>query len=1281
MIRLSQLFCSALRIVLAVILSFTLIPLWSDNAYASEPTEEFVWSGEKDPAWFEDQLAALHPLDDIVEIHISQASELASFAAWANENVTHDAEKVKVVLDNDIILNDENSTNAWDPIQQFDGVFDGGGHSIKGILININSRYPDTSHYGFGYDGYAGFIAMSKGVIENLSLYGHYDATLGLDASYMVKEVKTLGGFVGRLVSGGVVENCSNHISMEKKEWISRAGVVGISAGLVNKCSNYSELVGVGVVGASWGGSVASCTNYANITGNDGSSSTCGIVGAVSDGAVASDCINLGDLTWSGYDFGISGVAGNCDDAVIERCANYGDITVAGWEGNYWPTVGGLVGSVSGGTVVIRESFNCGTVRVEYPYRSEARVGSLIGELLSTSSLELVNCYNTGTVDLAGTEHVFAGGVGSYLVFETAPKGTVVIKACYNVGAVINAPYEVPAFFNSVSVDEFMAYNALYSAERFKFSFTESSALGIAMKDVRLKSEETLADLNSQGEYWKTDDHRLNDGYPVLKWEVLDHATTQPPIPVPDAESATVYYDSEFEQDDFALPRQVDVSWDSSLFVQPATTYNHRLAQLGSALSAMTYAEGRYVNDSATGTVITSVEDGRTQLTEYPSNTSRGNSFVFRTLRGMGFSDHDIENYYYRDEERVNDYDTVGYTLATKEITVEGKARPLVMVLVRGTGANAEWMSNTNVSDTLMDYDNYHEGFKLAAEEVEKSALEFLEAKGIRQSDARFFVTGHSRGAAVANIVAAALSSNWETQTNVYGYTFAAPNCVSTSLLNDDEYNNIFNIVNPEDIVSRVPLVKWGYGKYGVTLYTPSSSNASGYHQKYLPMMREEFGKLTDSKRYEPYATGSMSAKLLTDLVYSICPEVSELYRTKFSFTHENSKQTDFSSLITLIKACTKMAFVDDGSLSSSEMLAVVFGAGEALAVLASIVSLFGFVPVFVGAGAAAVAGLTIAPCVTNAHTVETYMAWMMSSDSVSIYKSRYKGLSVACPVNVYIKDADGNLVVKIENDVVDEGVMAKGLPAMVDKDGVKRIDIPNDGDYFVSIKATADGEMDYSIGEFEGDDTAIRKIAFYDIPLVAGRQFEGSIPEGSENQTVDFSLVSDGVKQIDPDADLSGERLTPFEISVNAEGEGDVSGNALVLEGDLVSVDAMAFDGSVFNGWYERNELVSEAAHFTFRAERPRALIAKFALPDDNEGEGKDQKPDGPQQIPSVDYVGEGEQNENINSSPMMLADTGDRDILTILAGFGICISAATLIKINFYKKRLAQKSNDSAL
>lgn len=156
----------------------------------------------------------------------------------------------------------------------------------------------------------------------------------------------------------------------------------------------------------------------------------------------------------------------------------------------------------------------------------------------------------------------------------------------------------------------------------------------------------------------------------------------------------------------------------------------------------------------------------------------------------------DIEQYHY-DSAELN---TAAHTIAHKKIVdTDGSYKTLIAVTVRGTAAALEWI--TDVASLLQ---SQNMGFIGAKNEVISNLNDYLQEYENNFEDERIIlVTGHSMGAAVANLVADALncSADWD-DSNVYAYTFATPK-VGQNITT--EYNNIFNILNRSDYVTLVP--------------------------------------------------------------------------------------------------------------------------------------------------------------------------------------------------------------------------------------------------------------------------------------------------------------------------------------------------------------------------------------------------------------------------------------------------------------------------------------------
>ena len=97
---------------------------------------------------------------------------------------------------------------------------------------------------------------------------------------------------------------------------------------------------------------------------------------------------------------------------------------------------------------------------------------------------------------------------------------------------------------------------------------------------------------------------------------------------------------------------------------------------------------------------------------------------------------------------------------------------------------------------------------------------------GITDGGICFWVTGHSMGAGVANLVSANLIDKGH-RDNVYCYTFAAPNTFYKTDNKEDSYKEpkgvnyrcIFNIVNDDDFVPKLPMEQCEWTKCCVEIF------------------------------------------------------------------------------------------------------------------------------------------------------------------------------------------------------------------------------------------------------------------------------------------------------------------------------------------------------------------------------------------------------------------------------------------------------------------------------
>ena len=226
-------------------------------------------------------------------------------------------------------------------------------------------------------------------------------------------------------------------------------------------------------------------------------------------------------------------------------------------------------------------------------------------------------------------------------------------------------------------------------------------------------------------------------------------------------------------------------------------------------------------------------------------------------LKGMGFEPYDNTYVYDRSKNGLtfDDCDYVAYTIAWRDILnpVDNETYRIYCVPIQGTPPNAEWLS-----DFHLGTGNEHEGFRKASLEV-YNQLQTYFADDEMDADKRIvWLTGHSRGAACANLIAGWLSRNSEDTKaeHVFGYTFACP---AVSLKADTTLTNIINFNNIGDMVTMLPMDEWGYKRNGkdITLNTSELQ---------LDNVRQQFERTT-GKTYAAEVTDANYKTLLTEII------------------------------------------------------------------------------------------------------------------------------------------------------------------------------------------------------------------------------------------------------------------------------------------------------------------------------------------------------------------------------------------------------------------------------
>ena len=193
--------------------------------------------------------------------------------------------------------------------------------------------------------------------------------------------------------------------------------------------------------------------------------------------------------------------------------------------------------------------------------------------------------------------------------------------------------------------------------------------------------------------------------------------------------------------------------------------------------------------------------------------------------------------------------DSIAYVLANKKIHVwdeesqTNKDYTLVAVGVRGAGYGSEWASNVEVGDSSdpAARNTPHQGFHKSALKVVEGVKQYIADENI-SGDVKYWVSGFSRAAAVANLTAAYITDRAEefstAQKDIYGYTYECPQAAPTAT-DALQYKNIHNIVNAMDVVPMVSPSVFEHQRLGVDYVMPyyknttSSENTLYYNRMY----------------------------------------------------------------------------------------------------------------------------------------------------------------------------------------------------------------------------------------------------------------------------------------------------------------------------------------------------------------------------------------------------------------------------------------------------------------
>lgn len=400
-------------------------------------------------------------------LEISNEEQLRAFAADVNNGNQYTG--WLVTLTDDIKLTEE-----WTPVgeyklvgntyyqREFNGVFDGQGHTVSGLSINTDAD-----------EGYFGLFGNASD-IKNVTVRGSINCD-GIKSP--------LGG--GKYYIGGIagyarnVTNCTSYVDITTRSAGHTGGIAGHLSS-ASGCMNYGDVTvdrskdkrdsvlpneWVGGIAGSSDRSISRSANYGDISFDAGEFKTGdtgqGLAGVALDGTASSTG-------------GFGGIAGYAPYGTFTDVVNRGNIT------GHMRLAGGIIGNAGQSGQTLTNCYNTGSITStgdHYP-NHEIRLGGIVGSnAFCQSDLTLNNCYSTGNVTAAGEGNIAVDEIQA----NEADRNRTGAKT--DAVFILNSTYG-PSAIGKMSADELM--NALN-------------------KD------------NNDG--YTADTTGINGGLPVLKWE------------------------------------------------------------------------------------------------------------------------------------------------------------------------------------------------------------------------------------------------------------------------------------------------------------------------------------------------------------------------------------------------------------------------------------------------------------------------------------------------------------------------------------------------------------------------------------------------------------------------------------------------------------------------------------------------------------------------------------------------------------------------------------------
>ena len=286
---------------------------------------------------------------------------------------------------------------------------------------------------------------------------------------------------------------------------------------------------------------------------------------------------------------------------------------------------------------------------------------------------------------------------------------------------------------------------------------------------------------------------------------------------------------------------------------------------------------------------------------------------VRNLLSDLGFGNYECSETF---RQKPTD-DSIAIAAGSKKLS--GTDCTLIATAVRGGGYEAEWAGNFTVGKT-----GPHADFQMSADYCMNFLNNYIEKNNIT-GRIKIWLTGYSRGGAIGNLMAGALDRGEGLPDSVtlayedlYAYFFEPPQgAVVEDDLQNARYNNIWNILNYNDVVPLAAMSELGFGRYGRDFYLPRATQSNYWDQR--EKMLEIYNTQESIVEAGQYTVDDFQMKKL-DLANGGIVDDMENSKTSGEFIRELVHK------ITVDQVKTRDNFVNEYQNGFRTVLHIVFG-------------------------------------------------------------------------------------------------------------------------------------------------------------------------------------------------------------------------------------------------------------------------------------------------------------------------------------------------------------------